>query len=382
MSESPGRVLVFAPTSAGGIAEHVHYQARELARRGFEVTMLCRGDFAKAAAGYRQDRSLLTIRGRHLGAKVGRVAANVVNHYLLALHLLRLRPRFVVMEANSEYQALAWAWPHWLLRLLGTVYVANFHDPVRERRFGPAWLHALSVRLAYAPLSGGLIHGPAPGAGVPPRLAMREAPFGPFEELAGRPPSFDLRQRLAIPRDAFLLLAFGHIVDRKNLDLVILALAEVPEVHLVVAGEAGGSGHKPVRFYRDLARRTGISDRVHLLDGFVADSDIPAYFAAADAVALTYERAFVSQSGVMQIAALWDRPVLASGGDGPLRETVARYGLGQVVEPDSAAAIADGLRRLVVERPDLAGNFARYRATTSWAVNVDRMLEVVAAARV
>ena len=67
----------------------------------------------------------------------------------------------------------------------------------------------------------------------------------------------------------------------------------------------------------------------------------------------------------------------ASGGPGPLPATVARYGLGVAVEPDSAAAIAAGLARLVAERPDVAAGFAEYRTSTSWEVNVDRLLEVV-----
>lgn len=68
---------------------------------------------------------------------------------------------------------------------------------------------------------------------------------------------------------------------------------------------------------------------------------------------------------MLQIAALWDKPLLASGGAGPLPDTVLRYGLGLVVEPDSTPAIAEGLARLTAERPDLGDNFARYRANTS-----------------
>jgi hypothetical protein len=79
---------------------------------------------------------------------------------------------------------------------------------------------------------------------------------------------------------------------------------------------------------------------------------------------------------VLQIAALFDRPVLASGGAGPLRQTVDAFGLGLTIEPDSAVAIAAGLRELVARRPGLSAQFARYRATMSWRANVDRLLEV------
>ena len=379
------RVLVFAPSPFGGLAEHVHYQAGELARRGFEVRVLCRADFAKPAhaVSYIQERRLLTIAGTGLPARLIRAALGIANWYILAWRIVRLRPAFVLLEANSEYYAAMWFLPHWLLSRAGTIYVTNFHDPVRGPERGPGRLtHGVSIRLAYASLSGGLIHGPAPPrAYLPPRLVIREAPFGPFTDLLGKPPGSDLRARLGIEREAFVVLAFGHVADRKNLDLVIAALAELPSVHLVVAGRATSANARPIAWYADCARRLGVEQRVHFADGFIAEADIPSWFAAADAIVLTYARGFVSQSGVLQIAALWDRALLASGGDGPLRQTVEAFDLGVTVEPDSVPAIVAGLRRLIDDPRNRAANFARYRATTSWAVNVDRLLEVVEAVR-
>lgn len=380
-----GPILFYAPSPHGGIAVHVHYQARELARRGFAVEVLCRPDYFQpaATAGYGQVRSLIAVNGSGIVARLCRVVAEIANRLILAWFILTKRPRFVVWEANSEYFSPAWFAPLWLLRTLGgVVTLANFHDPLRERRLGPRWLHHLTVRLAYAPLDGGLIHGPPPpGAWLPARLVLREAPFGPFDDLSEAAPSFDLRARLGIPPDAFVLLAFGHIADRKNLELVIAALAEVPTAHLVIAGSVASSRDKPAAFYAAEAERLGLAGRVHMVSGFIAEADIAAYFVAADAVALTYERGFVSQSGVLQIAALWNRPVLASGGPGPLIATVQQFGLGLVVEPDSAPAIAAGLARLIAERPALEENFRRYRETMSWSVNIDRLLEVYAAVR-
>ena len=379
------RVLIFAPSPFGGLAEHVHYQASELARRGFEVRVLCRADFAKPAHAvpYIQERRLLTIAGTGLPARLIRAALGIANWYILAWRIVRLRPAFVLLEANSEYYAAMWFLPHWLLSRAGTIYVTNFHDPVRGPERGLGRLtHGVSVRLAYASLSGGLIHGPAPpGAYLPPHLIIREAPFGPFTDLLGMPPGSDLRAQLGIGRDAFIVLAFGHVADRKNLDLVIAALAELPAVHLIVAGRATSANDRPIAWYADCARRVGVEQRVHFADGFIAEADIPAWFAAADAIALTYARGFVSQSGVLQIAVLWDRPLLASGGDGPLRQTVEAFDLGVTVEPDSTAAIVAGLRHLIDDPRDRSANFARYRATTSWAVNIDRLLEVVEALR-
>jgi glycosyltransferase involved in cell wall biosynthesis len=382
-------MLIFAPSPFGGLAEHVHYQASELVRRGFAVTVLCRPDFAKpqARTAYRQERRLLTWPGSSLAARLVRAGLSVANWYILAWRIVVLRPEFVLLEANSEFHAVLWFLPHWLLRLAGVVTLANFHDPVRGPEPGQGrglerLSHALNIRLAYAALSGGLIHGPPPPrAYLPSRLIIREAPFGPFTDLLGKPPGYDLRVRLGIAREAFVVLAFGHIADRKNLDLLIAALPDVPEAHLVVAGRATSVHDRPVAFYAECARGAGVAGRVHFVTEFIAEADIPAYFAAADAIALTYAKGFVSQSGVLQIAALWDRPLLASGGPGPLRDTVEGFGLGLTIEPGSVPAIVSGLRRLIDQPQNRNANFARYRATTSWAVNVERLLEVAKASQ-
>ncbi|WP_295633322.1 glycosyltransferase [Novosphingobium sp.] len=378
-STLPKSVLVFAPSSFGGIAEHTRFQAAELARRGVIVTMLTRVDSTQIppAGTYRQLRVLPADHaGRGLG-RVKQVLAATAGYYLLALWVLRLRPDLVLLEANSEYFAPLWAWPHLLLsRLVRVPYLANFHDPHRARHFGPAWLHAWSVSLANAVLWGGLIHGtPPPEAGLPARLKLMIAPIGHFDRTEGGHATFDLRERLGIDGQAFVLLAFGHLADRKNLDLLITALADVADVQLVIAGEATSGSQRPAQFYRDLAERTGVGSRVHFVTSFIADHDIPAYFRAADAVALTYNREFVSQSGVLQHAVDWSKPILASSGPGPLRETVVRHRLGVFVEPDDSGALADGLRRLLRDRPPTE-NFLRYRDSANWGVNVDRLIEL------
>lgn len=382
-------VLIFAPSPFGGLSEHVHYQATELIRRGFAVTVLCRRDFAKPEVDvpYHQERRLLTRPGSSLVMRLVRAALGIANWYILAWRIVRLRPAFVVLEANTELHAPLWFLPLWLLRLAGVLILANFHDPVRGPQPGQGRVlkrlsHGLNIRLAYASLCGGLIHGPPPPrAFLPARLVIREAPFGPFTDLLDKQPAFDLRARLGIAPEAFVVLAFGHIADRKNLDLLIEALAGVPEVHVVVAGRIASSSDRGIAFYAACAERVGVAERVHFVTGYITEADIPAYFAASDAIALTYRRGFVSQSGVLQIAALWDRPLLASGGPGPLRDTVDEFELGLTVEPDSVPAIATGLRRLIDQPQDHAAAFARYRATTSWAVNIDRLLEVVEAVR-
>jgi len=85
----------------------------------------------------------------------------------------------------------------------------------------------------------------------------------------------------------------------------------------------------------------------------------------------------VSQSGVLQLAAAWRRPVLASSGPGPLRDTVTEYGLGEFVEPDDLAAIVAGVQRLIARGPADTNSFARYDAASSWRANIDGLARLL-----
>jgi len=82
------------------------------------------------------------------------------------------------------------------------------------------------------------------------------------EEFA--PESRD-RHKLGLPKDITLALFAGDIrTNRKNLDTVLYALVNVPNLHLAVVGNAERSP------YPQLAMQLGLSERVHFL-GFRRD---------------------------------------------------------------------------------------------------------------
>jgi hypothetical protein len=57
---------------------------------------------------------------------------------------------------------------------------------------------------------------------------------------------------------------------------------------------------------------------------------------------------------------------------------VRRYNLGVTVEPDSDEELADGLKRVLAgDYPPLGWSF--FRREASWKVNIDRLMETVAA---
>ncbi len=68
------------------------------------------------------------------------------------------------------------------------------------------------------------------------------------------------RIKLGLPEEVTLALVVGDIqTPRKNLDTVLYALLQVPNLHLVVVGTIAGSP------YLDLAAKLGLRERVHFL---------------------------------------------------------------------------------------------------------------------
>jgi glycosyltransferase involved in cell wall biosynthesis len=384
--------LVFIPSCHGGIATYATEQARELSRRGWRVHVLAtnvlKTDLPTDKCA--MDRRLFYVPDglRSKGLRFAAMAASILlNHAILALQTTRHRPDVVLVDGYSELIAPLWAWMHWMPKnILGVCYAVTIHDPERRAVFGPKWWHRLSVKFGYSPFSVGLVHGLETIAleWRPAHLELRDAPHGVFTAASKAVHTGarrdQVRRALGVHDPAKVMLAFGYVADRKNLDFAIRALAEVPAIHLVVAGRPASARDRPVGFYRELAGAVGVGDRVHFIERHVTDEEVPDLFEAADAILLTYNSNFVSQSGVLHLAANWDKPVLASSGPGPLREAVRRHGLGIVVEADSVDALVGGFLRLIADDLPSLG-WESFRQEASWERNIDLLLDAVAAAK-
>ncbi|MGF1448978.1 MAG: glycosyltransferase family 4 protein [Opitutales bacterium] len=373
-------VLFFAPAEVGGLAEHVHYQASALHQAGVRVEVLCAPGFLDGReVPYALRRSLMRPgsaspnkwrRGLRLAL------ANVFNPYILAWRAVFSRPRLVFFDSYTEYFSPLWIKPHWLLaRVFGFRYGMNLHDPVRDYVLGPKWWHKLSVWLAYTPFSFGLIHQKLPDTSIVPSwLKLHEVPVGVYAVQNMHASPALLRTELNLPEHARVFLAFGFIRDNKNLDLFIRAMADFPQVHFVIAGRAQASKDKPVGYYKELAQSEGVADRVTFKNDFIPDEEIAALFNLADTVVLTYDASFHSQSGVINIAATVKKPVIASGGESPLKEVVQRFKLGEFVEPDSLEALKEGLRYRLEQADDSSADWAGYFDYASWQTNIQPLL--------
>jgi glycosyltransferase involved in cell wall biosynthesis len=184
-----------------------------------------------------------------------------------------------------------------------------------------------------------------------------------------------VRQRFGIDRP--YVLCVGALQPRKNIPLAIEAYAQLmgrgTDCELVVAGGDRG-GRLDVL---DAILRTRLTGRVHLV-GRVEDDELPSLYSAA--------RAFLFPSlyegfGLPALEAMaCGTPVIASNTTG-LAEAVGEAGI--TVDPRSAEAMADALRRLLDDealRDRLTAAGLARAAEFTWARMAQRTADIYRAA--
>lgn len=375
------KMLIFSPGNSGGLAEHTRYQAAALGAAGSSVHVLCESDFAcPAYPGCKLLPALVPESLTRSDSRPLRLLLQslriITNQWILAYEVVRHRPDVVLIACYAEYLSLFWVWPHLLLsKLRLSVYGANFHDPVRDYQVGPKWWHKLSVFLAYLPLKFGIVHQKLPvPSPIPARVRVAEAPVGIYE-LASSPVEAEvIRRKWGVQTGKKVFFTFGFLRNNKNIDLAIRAIADHPEAFLVVMGSVPSGKDRPMAFYTNLVKELKLGERVFFSEEFVPDTEIASYFGAADFILLTYGSSFVSQSGVLNIAARAERPVLASSGPSPMADAVKTYNLGVFVEPDSVDALSAGMRNLLEGRCD-PPHWKAYENYASWDTNARVVLE-------
>jgi glycosyltransferase involved in cell wall biosynthesis len=361
------------------LAEHTHYQAEALHKAGASVTVLtCPGYLAGRKTSY-PTVEIFPLPGSAPGfiPKLLRMRA-LIRRYRLLNHWLGRHPcKILLLESYAEYFSPLWVRYLAAIRKRGVMIGANLHDPVRDYRLGPLWWHDWSVRLAYRDLSFGLCHQNLPeSAMVPSHIQTHTVPVGVYQSPAADvdPDPRSARETLGLPSDKRIILSFGFLRDNKNLDLFIRSMPSAENVYLVVAGRHQSTKDRPVNYYMKIASECKVDGRIRFDSDFIPDNRISLYFAACDVVLLTYASTFRSQSGVLNVAACYRKPVLASSGESPLRDAVRSFQLGHFVDPDCEAALRDAL---VAPMNPAACDWDGYFRYASWETNIAPIIQLL-----
>lgn len=164
----------------------------------------------------------------------------------------------------------------------------------------------------------------------------------------------EARRRLAVsPRT---LVSVGLLIPRKGHDVVIRALARLPDVSLLIVGEGP---ERPA--LERLVRQMDLSGRVRFL-GRVPHAELPMVYRAADALVLASSRE--GWANVLLEAMACGTPVVASPVWGNV-EVVAAPAAGLIAAGRTPEAIGWAIERLLAQPPRRADTRA-YAEAFSW----------------
>jgi glycosyltransferase involved in cell wall biosynthesis len=173
-------------------------------------------------------------------------------------------------------------------------------------------------------------------------------PHGEYVGLARRAERAErgtARDELGLPQDAPVTLVFGQLRPDKGLDEVLVAAREVPELHVLVAGEDIGG----LAMIAPLLEDAGLAERVVIREGFLTMDEAATVFAAADTVTFAYRKA--SHSGVLMLAYGFERPVIVYPVGG-LPDAVVAGETGWICSSASRDGLTAAFREVVDAGPD------------------------------
>lgn len=165
------------------------------------------------------------------------------------------------------------------------------------------------------------------------------------------------------------IVSIGRLVPRKGFEVLIRAMAAVPDAELLIVGgpaaEELSSDQEACRL-SSLAAELGVGDRVRLC-GSVSRADMPAVLRSADVVACT---PWYEPFGIVPVEAMaCGLPVLATAVGGML-DTVVDGTTGVLIPPKNPQACADALNSMLADPRRLrrwaAAGYERAQARYSW----------------
>jgi len=173
--------------------------------------------------------------------------------------------------------------------------------------------------------------------------------FGDFyAQTSLRRSKDEAKQSFGFAMEDDVLLFFGYVRKYKGLDILLRAMPAIvrenPRARLLIAGEF----YDDPKPYHDLIRDLALEPYVKMINRFIPNEEVAAFYAASDVVMLPYRSA--TQSGILGIAYGFERPVIITNVGG-LAESVEEGKTGFVVVPESSEALVAAVRTFYALRP-------------------------------
>ena len=255
-----------------------------------------------------------------------------LNHLKLLLYCWRERPDILHFQAAYWIESLFIPLYHFIwIKILDTAHDHLHHPPYPGDLYLFRYLYRkLDAIIVTAESLKKRMIKQFPGVAIDKVYVIRIGNIDALEGNAGISSTL-ARRSLSLPESTPVILFFGIIRAYKGLEVLIQAFAllieKLPFACLIIAGEPIES----FRRYQKEINRLNLSDRVKLVLNYIPQSEISAYFSAADLVAVPYHDSYTS--AIVPLAYSYDRPVVVSRVGG-----LAEY----VQEGESGYSFADG----------------------------------------
>jgi len=196
--------------------------------------------------------------------------------------------------------------------------------------------HAAAIMTVSQSLKDSLVTlGIAPHKIIPLRNGVDLERFRPMNQPV-------IRARLGLTGPVWL--SVGHLIERKGLHITISALAQVPDITLLIVGDGPEERH-----LRQLANILGVSGRIRFL-GAISHTDLCEYYNAANVVILASSREGMPNV-VLEALACGTR-VIATAVDGT-PELITSPDAGELMQertPEALIAAWYRLRTVITDR--------------------------------
>jgi glycosyltransferase involved in cell wall biosynthesis len=172
----------------------------------------------------------------------------------------------------------------------------------------------------------------------------------------------EARQRLSLPIEENILLFFGEWRHEKGPDILAEHLTKINNsVYVVYAGS-------PVDFSREDLNtkfsKSGDNITTKLVDKFIPESEVEAYFTASDVVALPYRRK-KGISGPLRIAAVTKVPVIAVS-NSDIGNIVHRFEMGETFSLDDNHEFEQCLDKIINQSDNYTRGLSQYAHKQNW----------------
>jgi glycosyltransferase involved in cell wall biosynthesis len=321
-------------------------------------------------------RNILCKDNPAVGKKVHFIYRHFMNPLKLLLYLW-VRPKQVAILNDFE-QNSAWLWvPLYKLLLKKHSFIVVLHDPDRDAYppspgFASAMMKKILSLCRFA-----LYHEHLPEKNYYNNNGFTQyipVPHGLYSLPVKDEKLY--RHLKDKKKEDILISILGNIRAEKNYDLVFRAVSGMQGIKLLIAGKPSSTGMN-LEALKDSAYETGIAEKVIWIDRYLTDAEMAACIEASDIILLYYASSFTSQSGIINLVAPFQKPIMAARSKSSLSAVIGTFGLGQQIEPDSETALKEALQKMTeqpVNKEQLKTNWDRYCTYASWENHVNTVI--------